>query len=154
MVKVQTIGVINFGPDDNGDPGNGNSSGHPLMLLPQEHEIDFVSIPRAELVSGQAVWTANQMSDDSEIFIYVPSGKCLAGTPAGHLILMHCDLADNQRWRPVNPQVVQGQAIAQYKNAKTGECLTSPEAHTGLAFTISCGPPRTKTQEIAFWWSA
>ena len=77
-MKVQTIGVIDFGPVDNGDPGPGNSSARALMLLPKDREIDFVTIPQAVLVSGQAVWTANQMSDNSEIFIYVPTGKCLS----------------------------------------------------------------------------
>ena len=153
-MKVQTIGVIDFGPVDNGDPGPGNSSARALMLLPKDREIDFVTIPQAVLVSGQAVWTANQMSDNSEIFIYVPSGKCLVGTPAGHLDLTHCNLADDQRWRPVNSRVVQGQGISQYKNAETGECLTAPGASPGQAFTTSCGPSGTKTQEIAFWWSA
>ncbi len=153
-MKVQTIGVIDFGPADNGGPGGGKSSGHPLMLLPEGRGIDFVAIPKAVLISGKAVWTANQMSDNSEIFIYVPSGKCLVGTPAGHLLLTHCDLAANQRWRPVNSQVVQGQAIAAYQNAETGECLTAPGDSPGQAFTTSCGASGTKTQEIAFWWSA
>ncbi len=126
VVKVQTIGVIDFGPDDNGDPGPGTSSSRALMLLPRGHEIDFVPIPKAELVTGKAVWTANQMSDNSEIFIYVPTGRCLAGTPAGHLTLTPCKLEVNQRWLPVNPRVMQGQAIAQYKNVQTGECLAAP----------------------------
>lgn len=155
VVKVQTIGVIDFGPADNGDPGPGQVSGHALMLLPRGHEIDFVPIPKAVLVTGQAVWTANQMSDNSEIFIYVPTGRCLAGTPAGHLALTPCKLEGNQRWRPVNSRVVQGQAIAQYKNVETGECLAAPPgSNPGLAFTTSCGTSGTKTQEIAFWWSA
>jgi hypothetical protein len=154
VVKVQTIGVIDFGPDDNGDPGQANSSSHALMLLPKGHEIDFVSIPPAVVISGKAVWTANQMSDDSEIFIYVPSGKCLAGTAAGHLNLTRCKPAADQRWRPVNSRIVKGQAINQYKNVETGECLTAPGSSPGQAFTTSCGPTGSKTQEIAFWWSA
>lgn len=152
VVKAQTIGVIDFGPADNGDPST-NPSTHALMLLPEDHKIDFVAIPRAVLTSGKAVWTANQMSDNSEIFIYVPSGKCLAGTPAGRLMLAHCDLSPDQRWEPLNQVIVQGQTIAQYKNADTAACLTAPQ-QPGLATTEACGPSRTKNQEIAFWWSA
>jgi hypothetical protein len=155
VVKVQTIGLIDFGPDDNGDPGpDGSSKGNALMLLPKGRAIDFVTIPHAELVSGKPVWTANQMSDNSEIFIYVPSGKCLSGTLGGNLQLARCDLSVDQRWLPVNSSIVQSQVIAQYKNAKTGECLTAPAHRPGPATTTSCGPSRTKTQEIAFWWSA
>lgn len=154
VVKVQTIGVIDFGPDANGDPDPGNSSGGPLMLMPKGHSIEFVTIPRALLASGQPVWTANQMSDNSEIFVYVPSGKCLVGTTADQLKLAHCDLAPDQRWRPVHQQILQGQAIAQYKNAMSGDCLTAPDNDPGTATTATCGQTGTKTQEIAFWWSA
>jgi hypothetical protein len=152
VVKAQTIGVIDFGPADNGDPSN-NPTTRALMLLPEDHKIDFVAIPRAVVTSGKAVWTANQMSDNSEIFIYVPNGKCLAGTRGGRLTLTHCDLAPDQRWEPVHQVIVQGQTIAQYKNADSGDCLTAP-SQPGLATTSPCGPSRSKTQEIAFWWSA
>ena|SRR5579863_5304861 len=154
VVKVQTIGVIDFGPDDNGDPGgHSDPSGHPLMLLPEQGKVDFVAIPRAVLISGKAVWTANQLSDNSEIFIYVPNGKCLADTSGGRLMLTRCGLSPDQRWEPLHQVIVQGQTIAQYKNAATGNCLTAP-SHPGLAGTAACGPARSKTQEIAFWWNA
>jgi hypothetical protein len=151
-MKVQTIGVIDYGPVDNGDPGR-NTSSHALMLFPQGHRIDFVTIPRADLIAGKPVWTANQLSDNSEIFIYVPSGKCLADTPRGKLALTHCNLAPDQRWRPLNGRVLQNQVIAQYRNAETSRCLTAPQ-QPGPAITTTCGPSGTKTQEIAFWWSA
>src|SRR6185437_3916436 len=54
VVKAQTIGVIDFGPADNGDPSS-NPSTHALMLLPEDHRIDFVAIPRAVVTSGKAV---------------------------------------------------------------------------------------------------
>ena len=83
----------------------------------------------------------------------MPTGKCLVGTPGGQLELTHCNLAPDQRWRPVNQRVLQNQVIAQYQNAETSDCLTAPQ-QPGLAFTTTCGPSGTKTQEIAFWWSA
>jgi hypothetical protein len=152
-MKVQTIGVIDFGPVENGDPGQGDASSHALMLLPQGHGIDFVTIPHADLISGKAVWTANQLSDNSEVFIYVPNGKCLADPPRGRLTLTHCNLAPDQRWQPLHQQVVQNQVIALYQNAETSKCLTAPDG-PGLATTTSCGPADSKTQQIAFWWSA
>jgi hypothetical protein len=152
VVKVQTIGVIDYGPVDS-DPGQGNSSGHALMLFPQAHGIDFVTIPHADMIAGKPVWTANQMSDNSEIFIYVPNGKCLADTPRGKLTLVHCNLAPDQRWQPMHQRVLQNQVIAQYQNARTSRCLTAPQ-QPGLASTTTCGPAGSKTQQIAFWWSA
>lgn len=152
VMKVQTVGVIDYGPVDNGDPGR-NTSNQALMLFPQGHRIDFVSIPHADLIAGRPVWTANQLSDNSVIFIYVPNGQCLAGTPRGKLALTHCDLASNQRWWPTHQRVLQNQVIAQYRNAETRRCLTAPH-QPGLAVTTTCGPAGNKTQEIAFWWSA
>jgi len=152
VVEVQTVGVIDFGPYDDGDPWQNDPDDHPLMLLQKHGSVDFVGIPAKELSSGTPEWTADQMSDGSEIFIYVPTGKCLS--PDGsHLQLTHCDLGLAQRWRTLNSEIVLGQAIAQYANAKTGACLTAPR-HPGLAKLAPCGKPRTRTQEIAFWWSA
>ena len=55
----------------------------------------------------------------------------------------------------MNSRVVQGQGIAQYTNAETGECLTAPGAIQGrLVLTRPAVKAGTKTQEIAFWWSA
>jgi hypothetical protein len=153
VVKVQTIGVIDFGPVEDGDFGQGNAASRALMLLPQGHKIDFVTIPHEDLILGKAVWTANQLSDNSDVFIYVASGKCLAGSPRGRLTLRHCNLAPDQRWRPLHQRVVQNQVIALYQNAATSKCLTAPE-QPGLATTTSCGPADSKTQQIAFWWSA
>ena len=153
VAQVQTVGVINFGPDDNGRPWQGNTGDHPLMLMPAGKVLDFVAIHRRKLSSGPPEWTADQMADGSEIFIYVPTGQCLSPLGTGRPQLTHCNLSLAQRWRPVHSQVVLGEAIAQYANAKTGTCLTAPRG-PGPAVLSKCGRARTRTQEIAFWWSA
>jgi hypothetical protein len=152
VVSVQTVGIIDFGPYDDGDPWQNDPDDHPLMLMGTGTSVNFVGIPARELASGTPDWTADQMSDGSEIFIYVPTGKCL--NPLGRgLQLTHCNLDLAQRWKVLNSEVVLGQAIAQYANARTGACLTAPRT-PGPASLAPCGKPRTKTQEIALWWSA
>ncbi len=153
VVAVQSVGIIDFGPDDDGEPWQHDLDDHPLMLMPKGSAVDFTMIPRRELSSGTPEWTADAMRDGSEIFIYVPTGKCLSPLGVHQLRLAHCDLGLAQRWRPVHAQVVLGQATAQYANAKTDTCLTAPKK-PGLASLVKCGKARTKTQEIAFWWSA
>jgi hypothetical protein len=153
VVQVETVGLIDFGPDDNGRPWQGNTADHPLMLMPAGQVLDFAAIHRRRLSAGPPEWTADQMADRSEIFIYVPTGQCLSPFGDGRLQLTHCNLGLAQRWRAVHSQVVAGEAIAQYANAKTGTCLTAPRG-PGPAVLAKCGPARTRTQEIAFWWSA
>jgi hypothetical protein len=139
VVAVQTVGVID--PDDD-----------PLMLADRDKSVDFLTIPSGELSAGTPEWTADQMSDGTEIFIYVPDGKCLTALGIQRVRLTHCDLGPAQRWQPVNSRVVRGQAIAQYANAWTGGCLTARSP--GPALLTPCGSARTNTQEIAFWWNA
>jgi hypothetical protein len=152
VVSVQSVGVIDFGPYDDNDPWQNDPDDHPLMLTVNGTSVDFTDIPARELSAGTPEWTDDQMSDGSQIFIYVPTDKCL--TPAGtQLLLTRCNLGVAQRWKMLNSEIVLGQAIAQYANARTGGCLTAPRK-PGPATLAPCGKPRTKTQEIAFWWSA
>jgi hypothetical protein len=154
VVADQTVGVIDFGPDDNGDAARNDPGDHPLMLVGQGTSVDFAAIPDSELSSGTPDWTADQMSGGTEIFIYVPTGKCLSPLGTQRLQLTHCDLGLAQRWQQLNQEMVLGQAIAQYANAQTGACLTAPPREPGPARLAPCGKARTRTQEIAFWWSA
>lgn len=162
VVKAQTVGVIAFGPDDDRDPFQHDRDDHPLMLQPAGHAMSFVTISDAELADGKPMWTANQMADGSEIFIWVPNGKCLtAARHSAQIQLTRCDLSRSQRWHPVNAQTRLGQAIAAYANAMTGMCLTAPRppgenkrATPGPAVQAKCGPVHDKKQEIAFWWGS
>ncbi len=153
VVSVQTVGVIDFGPDDDGDPWQHDPDDHPLMLLKKGQIIVFVPIPPKEISGGTPEWTANQVSDGSEIFIYVPTGQCLSAAGGAGLELRHCDLGRAQRWHQLRSRIVLSQAIAQYANVRTGKCLTAMR-HPGPATLTRCGDARTRTQEIAFWWSA
>ena len=155
VVKKQTVGIIDFGPENDHDPFANDKDDHPLMLQPGSVGVDFVAIPVTELRAGVPVWTANLMSDGSDIFIYTATGQCLSlAARGGTLRLAHCDLRLSQRWRPLDGATAVGQAFAKYANAKTGLCLTAPDKHPGPATVQRCGPPSLKTQEIAFWWSA
>jgi hypothetical protein len=159
VVKAQTVGVIDFGPDDDGDAFQDDPDDHPLMLLPTRRGLWFVTISRAELHDGTPLWTANQMADGSEIFIYEPNGKCLSSASPGQVALARCDLSRSQRWRPLNAATTLGQAVSAYASTETGQCLTAPPAPAenhpadpGPASVAPCGRARDKTQEIAFWW--
>jgi hypothetical protein len=153
VLRVQTIGLINFGPYDDGDQTAGDLDDHPLMLRVLGRGLEFVPIPRSELTAGVPLWTADQMADGTEIFIYIPTGQCLTEAHQGtRLELTHCNLGARQRWRAIHPSIVLGQPISQFAGA-AGTCLTAGQG-PGPARLATCGDARTKSQEIAFWWSA
>jgi hypothetical protein len=160
VVKFQNVGIIAFGPADDGDPFVGSREDHPLMLLPQAGQVSFVTIPASALAAptsggeGAPAWTDNQMADGSDIFIYTATGQCLTGGVGPVSVqLSRCSLSPAQHWRPLDAAVALGQSFAKYANAKTGLCLTAPR-EPGPAILAKCGPARQKTQEIAFWWTA
>ena len=155
VLKVQSVGIIDFGPDDDGDDFRYRPDDHALMLQPEAGVISFVAIPAAELSSGEPNWTDDQMADGSHIFIYAATGQCLsAGRNPAVLRLARCNLSIAQRWRPIDASAAQGQAFAKYANAETGRCLSAPRTEPGPARLTRCGPPQMKNQEIAFWWIA
>jgi hypothetical protein len=153
VLKVQTIGLIDYGPDDDGDQSAHDADDHPLMLRLTSAGLAFVPIPKSELLAGVPLWTADQMADGRDIFIYIPTGRCLTAVRNDtRLELTHCNLGLSQRWRPVHPATVARQPFAQFATA-AGKCLSAGR-HAGPARLAPCGPARTKPQEIAFWWSA
>lgn len=161
VLKIQNVGIVAFGPADDGDPFVGSQEDHPLMLLPQSGQVRWVTIPASALAAptsggaGVPAWTDNQMADGSDIFIYGATGRCLgAGVAPASVLLSRCDLSLAQRWRPRDAADALGQSFAKYENAKTGLCLTAPHKNPGPARLAKCGRPRQKAQEIAFWWTA
>jgi hypothetical protein len=141
--KVQAVGIIDVGPAD-----------HPLKLQPTARGVSWVAVARSEIRAGVPVWTDNQMSDGTDIFIYTATGQCLsAGTDPAKVRLAHCNLSREQRWRAVDLGMVGGQPFAEYSNASTHGCLTAP-GQAGLATLAACGKPQIPAQEIAFWWNA
>lgn len=156
VASVQTVGLVDFGVYDDGDGWRNDSDDHPMMLLKVGAAINFARIPPTEVVSGTPEWTADQLTDGGDIFIYIPTGQCLTAASGGKLILSRCDLAADQRWRTLTSEVILTEPIAQYANLGTGRCLTAPR-RPGLALMTTCANPhfkRFKSQEIAFWWSA
>jgi hypothetical protein len=155
VIKKETVGIIDFGPDNDHDVFRGDKDDHPLMLQPGKGGLEFVKIPVAELTAGMPVWTADHMSDGSDIFIYTATGQCLsASAHNATIVLAHCDLGLSQRWRPVDVAAALGQAYAKYASALNGLCLTAPDARPGPAALRTCGSAKRKAQQIAFWWNA
>ena len=162
VVGQQTVGLIDFGPYDDRDNFSGDADDHPLMLQPTKTGLRFAVIPAPLLATGQPQWTADLMADGNEIFIYNPLGKCLAVAPGGKRPeLARCASVQGQRWRPLLKATFFGQTFAAYANVQTGGCLTAPVQPTkmnkpsrpGVATLAACGPARTRSQEIAFWWT-
>jgi hypothetical protein len=100
------------------------------------------------------------------VFIYVPSGQCLASVPRQRgpvLALRRCDLSAAQRWQPLGGVRA---SQRQYRNLASGRCLAAGGAtgSTGAARPADARPTgltpcaRTKTkpgsQLISFWWGA
>jgi hypothetical protein len=155
VVKKETVGIIDFGPLNDRDRFRGDKDDHPMMLQPGNGGLEFVRIPVAELTAGVPVWTADHMSDGSDIFIYTATGQCLSASAHGRkIVLAHCDLGLSQRWRPVGAASALGQAYAKYASAGSGLCLTAPDARQGPATLQECGSAKRKAQQIAFWWNA
>jgi hypothetical protein len=161
VVSQETVGLIDFGPDDDGDAFQHDADDHPLVLQPAQAGVDFVTISAAEMKGGTPLWTANDMSDGSVIFVYTPTGQCLTAS-GSRVRLAHCNLRLGQRWQPANATTTLGQAISAYANKRTGTCLTGPSgrsaegkaAKSGPATLAACGPVRDRSQEIAFWWGS
>lgn len=156
VASVATVGLVDFGPYDDGDAWQNDFDDNPMMLLPSGAGVDFARVPAAQIASGTPEWTADQMTDGGDIFIYVPTNQCLTAIGRSGLTLSHCDLALDQRWRPVNSQVLLTEPIAQYSNVQAGRCLTAG-GRPGPARLSTCARPgskRFRKQEIAFWWSA
>ena len=154
VVSALTVGLIAFGPDDDGDPWTNDPEDHPLMLRPSRPYPVFAQIPRPELTAGTPQWTADKMADGSVIFIDIATGQCLTASASGtRVVLAHCDLSPLQHWRARGQRTVFGQSVAQYQNIGSGGCVTAPRI-AGQALLSRCGRAGTRSQEIAFWWGA
>jgi len=155
VLTVQTVGLIDVGPYDDRDPSTNDADDHPLMLRLTSAGIEFVSIPRSELAAGVPLWTADQMADGTVIFIYSPTGQCLAAAPGGRrLALVHCDLGRAQRWRARLAGSAEGLPFDQFASLAAGRCLSAPPTAGAPPRLAPCGATHDKSEEIGFWWSA
>jgi hypothetical protein len=148
---VQTVGIIG-----QADGALGAASAL-RMLSGQGGGLLFTPIPAAVAPQGDPQWTVDTMADGSYIFIYAPSGRCLAaaGRPGQYSVaLRRCDLGPEQRWHQVSSTVdAGGHQYAQYRNLGTGRCLAAA-ASAGPAppALVGCAAAAPARQLISFYW--
>jgi hypothetical protein len=155
VVSYQTVGLI----AQSGQPASSGSN--LLQLLGPEGALQFSPVQRAQQQVGSPQWTADLMAGNTYIFIFLPTGDCLAATRSHgqpKLSLGHCDLKAAQRWRRTKAAVVsQGHDFYQYSNLGNGDCLTQTGQQSVQVFgaaLAACSPSAPADQLIAFWWSS
>jgi Ricin-type beta-trefoil lectin domain-like len=152
---VQTVGIVGQAGGTLGD------AAAQRVLAARGGRLLFTPVPAADLPQGDPQWTVDTMADGTYIFIYAPTGSCLAaaGRPGhGAPALRRCDLGPEQRWRPLSATLEsEGHQYAQYRNLGTGRCLaTAGSAATSLAppALVTCGPGSPVRQLVSFYWGA
>jgi hypothetical protein len=155
VMSYQTVGLIAQGAQP------ASSGGQLLQLLGPQGTLQFSPVAPAQEQVGSPQWTADLMAGNSYIFIFLPTGHCLAATGAGdkpRLSLEHCDLQAAQRWRRTNAAVLsQGHDFYQYANLGDADCLTQTGEQSAQVFgaaLATCSQSGTVDQLIAFWWSS
>lgn len=155
VLSFQTVGLIAQNAQ------RASSEGQLLQLLGAQENLQFSPVAQAQEQAGSPQWTADLMAGNSYIFIFLPTGDCLAATGSGgrpKLALRHCDLKSAQRWRRTSASVVsQGHDFYQYANLSDGACLTQTGEQSGQAYgaaLAACSPSAPADQLIAFWWSS
>lgn len=124
VTSALTVGLYNPGPTT-------PQHQRPLrqMLDSQSGLLTFTAALDPGTQQALERWTADKMSDDSYIYIFVPSGKCL--TASAHdltaVFLAKCDLGVTQRWRRVQQGVLNtGLYYWELRSQLNGRCLTNP----------------------------
>jgi len=155
VLSRQTVGLIAQGAEQ------ASSAGQLLQLLGPHGTAQFSPVGQAQQQAGSPQWTADLMAGSSYIFIFLPTGNCLAATGSPSqpkLALRHCDLTAAQRWRRVREAVVsQGHDFYQYANLGDGACLTQTGSQSGQVYGAAlqaCSPSAPAAQLIAFWWAS
>ena len=154
VLSVQTVGLV-------GEPAEPDASSKLVQLLSQQQGPTFSPVQQSQEISGVPEWTADQMAGGTYIFIYLPTGHCLASSgPASKPVLavQRCDLSLQQRWRRMGNLILRsGHDFFQFASAASGKCLTQVAASAsqpGGAGLASCDPLQPVSQLLAFWWSA
>ncbi len=155
VLSFQTVGMVAQAAQP------GSAAGQLLQLLGPQGDPQFRPLGPAQEQGGSPEWTADLMAGGSYIFIYLPTGHCLAatGSPARpKLTLEHCDLSATQRWRRTKaPVQVQGHDFYQYANAGDARCLTETGELPGSSYGAAlqgCSPGSPADQLIGFWWAS
>lgn len=154
VLGFQTVGLIGQVPP------SASASGLVQLLSPQAAPA-FSPVKPSEAVSGTPEWTADQMAGGTYIFIYLPTGQCLASKGPGSrpvLAVQHCDLSSaDQRWQRRGSAVLStGHDFYEFQNFGSGKCISHPAdaGHPVAAGLVPCNPAKPDSELLAFWWSA
>ena len=148
VASVQTVGIV------------AQPHGRARLLRPAGGGLRWAAMPSAaDHPQGDPQWTADTMAGGTLVFIYVPSGQCLASVPRKHgpvLALRRCDLAAAQRWQQLGGNRSSQRQNGQYRNLASRRCLMA--AGTGQpgspAVLAPCATSAPGSQLISFWWGA
>ncbi len=156
--SVRTVGIVARSPF--------GGSATALLRYSAPGGLVFGPMPAASLPQGDPQWTADTMTGGTLVFIYAPDGQCLAAARQRHsvvLALRRCDLGTEQRWQRLGASTgTDGHSYAQYRNVRSGRCLTAT-ARSALVARVTpdlpavlskCAPAPVPGQLISFWWAA
>ena len=107
-------------------------TGDLIQLLGSGSSLVFSPVGASEAVNGHPEWIADQMSDGSYIFIFLPTSDCLAAAgPPGRPVLesQRCNLSRQQRWRERGSATVEsGHDFYELASAANGKCIAQDGA--------------------------
>ena len=149
---VQTVGII-------GQAGGAVGTADAMrMLSAQGGTLLFASVPASVQPEGDPQWTVDTMADGTYIFIYAPTGSCLAAPGPARVALRRCDLGPEQRWRPARRTLEVGShQYAEYRNLGNGRCLATAAGAGGSDVPArpaleACAAGAPVRQLISFFW--
>ena len=149
---VQTVGII-------GQAGGTVGAASAMrMLSAQGGTLLFAPVPASVQPEGDPQWTVDTMADGTFIFIYAPTGSCLAAPGPARVALRRCDLRPDQRWRHAGAtQEASSHVYAQYRNLGTGRCLATAAGAAGAGVPappalVACNTAAPERQLISFFW--
>ena len=129
-------------------------------LVASSAGLAFTVITPASDSLGAPMWTADQMTGGSYIFVDVSAGKCLAGPArpvATTVSLQRCSLGGSQRWKRIlGSSAAAGHLYWQLQNAADGLCLTVGSAVSAgasgpfAAGVERCQDPQPSRQLVTF----
>ena len=151
VASTQTVGLVAMSAQR-------GETGHLVQLLGSGASLVFSPVGASEAVDGHPEWIADQMSDGSYIFIFLPTSDCLAAAgPSGRLVLesQRCNLSLQQRWREEGrPTVKTGHDFYEFASAANGKCIMQDSAVPTGPSLGGCDPAQPASELLAFWWSA
>jgi len=152
VLSSQTVGLVMAAAQP------GAASNELLQLGYQNGSPKFSPLPPAQQAVSSPQWTADQMAGATYILIYLRTGQCLTATGSAsqpQLVLRHCDLGGDQRWRRTQaPVLTRAHDFYQYANLGDSDCLTQgamrPAQIFGAGLSACATPPQAR-QLVAFW---